>query len=94
MQILQTVFAEILYISLLVHLVLMSVCFFRVWRGENVIDRLMGFELLTTLTLAVLVLLSLISQRIIYIDLALALAVLGFVGTIALAKYVTDDQMF
>ena len=94
MQILQTVFADILYISLLVHLVLMSVCFFRVWRGENVIDRLMGFELLTTLTLAVLVLLSLISQRIIYIDLALALAVLGFVGTIALAKYVTDDQMF
>ena len=94
MQILETVFADILYISLLVHLVLMSVCFFRVWRGENVIDRLMGFELLTTLTLAVLVLLSLISQRIIYIDLALALAVLGFVGTIALAKYVTDDQMF
>jgi len=44
--------------------------------------------------MAYLVLLSLISQRIIYIDLALALAVLGFVGTIALAKYVADDQMF
>lgn len=94
MQILETVFADILYISLLVHLALMSVCFWRVWRGENVIDRLMGFDLLTTLTLAVLVLLSLISRRIIYIDIALALAILGFVGTIALAKYVADDQMF
>ena len=94
MQILETVFADILYISLLVHLALMAVCFWRVWRGENVIDRLMGFELLTTLTLAVLVLLSLISGRIIYIDLGLGLAVLGFVGTIALAKYVADDQMF
>jgi len=94
MQILETVFADILYISLLIHLVLVSVCFLRVWRGENAIDRLMGFELLTTLTMAYLVLLSLISRRIIYIDLALALAVLGFVGTIALAKYVADDQMF
>ena len=94
MQILEAVFADILYISLLIHLVLVSVCFLRVWRGENAIDRLMGFELLTTLTMAYLVLLSLISRRIIYIDLALALAVLGFVGTIALAKYVADDQMF
>lgn len=94
MQILETVFADILYISLLIHLVLVSVCFLRVWRGENAIDRLMGFELLTTLTMAYLVLLSLISRRIIYIDLALALAVLGFVGTIALAKYLADDQMF
>jgi len=94
MQILETVFADILYISLLIHLVLISVCFLRVWRGENAIDRLMGFELLTTLTMAYLVLLSLISRRIIYIDLALALAVLGFVGTIALAKYLADDQMF
>ena len=94
MQILETIFVDLIYISLLVHLALMSVCFWRVWQGENVIDRLMGFELLTTLALAVLVLFSLISRRIIYIDMALALAVLGFVGTIALAKYVADDQMF
>jgi multicomponent Na+:H+ antiporter subunit F len=62
--------------------------------GENIIDRLMGFELIGTLILAVLVLLSLISRRIIYIDVALGIAALSFIGTIALAKYVADEQMF
>ena len=94
MKILESILKHILYVSLIIHLGLVSVCFWRVWRGENVIDRLMGFELLSTLTLAILILLSLIRQRVIYIDVALGLAVLGFVATIALAKYLADDQMF
>jgi multisubunit Na+/H+ antiporter MnhF subunit len=72
----------------------MAVAFWRVWRGENVIDRLMGLDLLGILTLAVLVLLALIFRRIIYIDVAMGLAALSFVGTIALAKYIADEQMF
>ena len=94
MEILEIIFVDILYISLIIHLGLVGVCFWRVWRGENLLDRLMGFELLSTLTLAILVLLSLIRQRIIYIDVALGLAVLGFIATIALAKYMADNQMF
>jgi len=84
----------VLYISLFIHIALMAVAFWRVWRGENVIDRLMGLDLLGILTLAVLVLLALIFRRIIYIDVAMGLAALSFVGTIALAKYIADDQMF
>ena len=91
---LEIIFTDILYVSLLIHIGLMSVAFYRVWRGENVIDRLLGLDMLSTLTLAVLVLLSLINQRIIYLDIALGLAALGFVGMIALAKYVADEQMF
>ena len=68
--------------------------FVRVWRGENVIDRLIAVELVTTLFLAVLVLIALIFERTIYIDVALGLAALGFIGTLALAKYVADEQMF
>jgi multisubunit Na+/H+ antiporter MnhF subunit len=47
-----------------------------------------------TLILAVLVLVSFISQDVIYIDIALALAALGFIGTIALARYIADQEMF
>lgn len=88
------IFDIILYISLLVHIILMSVAFMRLWIGENVVDRLIGFDLLGTLTLAVLVLVSLIYRQSIYIDVALALALLSFVGSIALAKYLADDRMF
>ena len=64
------------------------------WRGENVIDRLMGVELMGTLTLAVLILTAVIQSRSLYIDVALGLAALGFIGTIALARYAAEEQMF
>ena len=73
---------------------MIGIALWRVWRGENVIDRLIGFDLTGILTLAILVLVSLIEQNSIYIDVALGLAALGFISTIALAKYIADEQMF
>jgi multisubunit Na+/H+ antiporter MnhF subunit len=80
--------------SLIIHVVLIAVCVWRVWRGENVIDRLIGADLVGTLILAVLVLMALIELNPTYIDIALGLAGLGFMGTIALAKYIADQRMF
>jgi multisubunit Na+/H+ antiporter MnhF subunit len=84
----------VLYASLVIHIVMIAVCVWRVWRGENVIDRLIGVDLSSTLTLAVLVLLALITRDAIYIDVALALGALSFISTIALAKFAAERQMF
>ena len=84
----------LLFISLAVHILLISVAIWRVWSGQNVIDRLIGVELVSTLTIAVLVLVALISEDSIYIDVALALGALGFIGTMALIKYAADERMF
>jgi multisubunit Na+/H+ antiporter MnhF subunit len=89
-----TILNYVLYLALLVHIGFLAVVLWRVWRGENVIDRLMGADLLGTLTLSILVLLALIERDSIYVDVALGLAALGFVSTIALAKYVADEQIF
>ena len=43
---------------------------------------------------AVLVLIALILVNATYIDVALGLAALGFLSTIALAKYIADQQVF
>jgi multisubunit Na+/H+ antiporter MnhF subunit len=84
----------VVYASLVIHIVMITVCVWRVWRGENVIDRLIGVDLSSTLTLAVLVLLALITDDAIYIDVALALGALSFISTIALAKFSAERQMF
>jgi multisubunit Na+/H+ antiporter MnhF subunit len=83
-----------LIVALTFHVLMVAIAMWRVWRGENVIDRLIGVELVSTLFLAILVLVSLILQESIYIDIALVLGALGFVGTIALAKYIADEQVF
>ena len=84
----------VLYVSLIVHIILIGVSVWRVWRGENIIDRLMGADLISTLTLAILVLLALFEKNAIFIDVAVGLVALGYVSTIALAKYIADEQMF
>jgi multicomponent Na+:H+ antiporter subunit F len=80
--------------SLAIHIAMIAVCVWRVWNGENVIDRLIGADLLGTMTLAVLVLVALILYSSIYLDVALGLALLGFISTIALAKYIVDQAMY
>lgn len=89
-----TLLTVVLYAALLIHILLMGVSLWRVVRGENVIDRLIGFDLMSTITLAILVIIALIEGNSIYLDVALGLAALSFIGTIALAKYVADEQMF
>jgi multisubunit Na+/H+ antiporter MnhF subunit len=91
---LTSILNAVLYASLVILILLIGVALWRVWRGENIVDRLIGADLVTTLTLAVLVVIALITRNSIYIDVALALAALGFIGTIALAKYIADEQMF
>jgi multisubunit Na+/H+ antiporter MnhF subunit len=89
-----TILTTALYIALPLYILMTAIAVWRVWRGENVIDRLIGVELVSTLFLSILVLIALIYRESIYIDLALALAGLGFIGNIALAKYIADEQMF
>ena len=57
-----TILNYALYISLFIHIILIAIAAWRVWRGENVIDRLMGVELMGTLTLAVLILTAVIAD--------------------------------
>ncbi len=84
----------VLNISLAIHVLLMCMVAWRLWRGENVIDRLMASDLLSNLTMAVLVLAALIHAREIYIDVALGLAAIGYITVITFAKYITDKRMF
>lgn len=80
--------------ALLVHVILIAIAIWHIWKGKDVIDRLIGVDLVGILFLAVLVLLALIFSDVLYIDVALALAALGFISLVALAKYVADEQMF
>jgi len=89
-----TILTSVLHLALLVHVGLLVIVLWRLWRGQTIVDRLAAADLLNILTLIILVLLSLIERDSIYIDVALGLAALGFIGTIALAKYVADEQMF
>lgn len=85
---------DIATVALVLHVGMLGVVVWRIWRGETIADRLVGVDLVTTLLISTFVLLSIIQRNVIFIDLALALAALAFISTIALAKYLADEQMF
>jgi len=84
----------VLWSVLAVHLLMALVAAWRTWCGKNSIERLVGLELASTLTLAVLVLVSILQQNSIFMDVAIALAALSYLSTVVLAKFVSDHKVF
>ena len=84
----------LLLVSLVIHIAMIAVCVWRVWRGENAIDRLLAADVIGTIVLAIFIIIAISTNNQRFIDLALGLAALGFVGTLALARYIANRQMF
>lgn len=59
----------------------------RVVKGPTAPDRVVGVDIMVTITIALMVLLALFFKRRIYLDVSLIYAVLSFVGVIAIARY-------
>ncbi len=55
--------------------------------GPTAADRTVALDTLTTIAMALLVLLSFVYKRFIYIDVALVYGVLGFIGVLVIARY-------
>jgi len=89
-----TILSYVLYLGLLVHIGLSAVVLWRAQRGEEVIDRLMGADLLGTLPLSIVVILAAGERDRIHTHVAVGLAALGLIGPIARAKCVADEQAF
>ena len=66
----------------------MTLSLYRVLRGPTVFDRLTGLGLIATKTIVLLVLLGFMTDRVeIFVDITLSYSLLGFIGSLVLAKY-------
>jgi len=62
-------------------------CLVRLLKGPTTPDRAVALDTIATITTALLVLLSSIFQRYVYLDVALIYAVLTFIGSVAIARF-------
>jgi multicomponent K+:H+ antiporter subunit F len=63
-----------------------TLCLYRLLVGPAVVDRLLALDTITVNVLAFLVVLSIRLGTDVYLDSVLVLALLGFVGTVTIAK--------
>jgi len=62
-------------------------CLYRIGRGPTAPDRTVAIDILGVILVGFCALLSLLTGRDFYINIAIAWALLSFIGTIALAKH-------
>lgn len=64
---------------------------YRLWRGPAMSDRVLALETAGVLGVLMLVALSVIYGRMIYLDLAVLLTLFSFLGTLVIARYIERD---
>jgi multisubunit Na+/H+ antiporter MnhF subunit len=80
--------------ALIVLMVLILPCAYRVWLGPSPADRLQAIDAITTLLIGIIIVLALLRDTAMYIDVAIALAAFAFIGTIAVARYISEGKVF
>jgi multicomponent K+:H+ antiporter subunit F len=78
--------------QLLLGLALMCATF-RILRGPRAQDRVVGFDTLYVTAMLLLVTFGIRSGTAVYFEAALLIALLGFVGTVALAKFLLRGEV-
>ena len=68
-------------------------CSYRVVRGPTVPDRVVGIDAIATNVVAVAVLFALRTGRGLFITGGLVLAIIGFITTVTVAKFVTEGDI-
>ncbi len=62
-------------------------CLIRMVKGPTAADRAIAVDTVTTIIVALLVLLGFVFQRYVYLDVSLVYSIISFVGLIAIARY-------
>ncbi len=68
-------------------------CLIRAWRGPSIPDRMVAIDILGTLAVGMTTIWAVITERSFLIDVALAWIFLSFIGTLALAKYLSHKTL-
>lgn len=89
------IFVEYIYWAVLIaHVAMVIVAAFYAWRGENGVVRLSGLDLASTLTTAVLAIIGIVTKSEFFIDVAIVTAALGYLATVVIAKFISDQRVF
>jgi multicomponent Na+:H+ antiporter subunit F len=70
----------------------MILALFRVLRGPTAPDRVVGVDTINTMVIVGMVMFGIAYQEVIYIDVAIVYALLSFISTLFIAKYLEGGE--
>jgi multisubunit Na+/H+ antiporter MnhF subunit len=79
-------------LALIVCVLLIAPCVYRLYVGPTVADRLQATDIISTLLIGIIVLLTLAQNESLLFDVSLVLAVFSFVGTLVTARFIAEGR--
>jgi multicomponent Na+:H+ antiporter subunit F len=80
--------ADIIYnIAAYIALAAVVLAFFRMLKGPTIADRIISLDAMTIISISLIVFISAMAKRIIYLDVAMVYALISFIGVVAVARY-------
>lgn len=67
---------------------------YRAYAGPSAADRVVAINVLTTKIAMLIVLLSMVTEQEVFVDVALIYAMMGFIATICVSKYIEKGKLF
>jgi multicomponent Na+:H+ antiporter subunit F len=74
--------------------ILSFISLYRAYAGPSAIDRVVAINVITTKVAMLIVLLSIITGQEIFVDVALIYAMMGFIATICVSKYIEKGKLY
>jgi multicomponent Na+:H+ antiporter subunit F len=74
-------------ISFLCMLIAMLLAFIRLVRGPSMFDRIVAMDLIASITMGFILVYSIIIKKNMYIDIAIIISLISFIGTVAISTY-------
>lgn len=92
--------SSFLQVSITISLILLSVSFlitiYRIIKGPTLPDRILGLDLLVAIAIGYIAVIGIKTGYTLYVDIAIALGLVGFLATVAFARFVlvrgTNDE--
>lgn len=84
----------ILDISITFMVIAILPCIYRVVKGPTTPDRVIAVDAMTTVIVVILGIYSYLQESVFFMDVALVLAVITFVGTVTISRYLDEGGVF
>ncbi|MDK2892363.1 cation:proton antiporter [Methanohalophilus sp.] len=86
--------SELFYIVLVFMVLSMIPCVYRVIVGPTIPDRVVALDAMTTVIVVTLGVYSFVQESIFFLDVALVLSIISFIGTVTISKYLDEGTVF
>lgn len=87
-------FETVIIVCTIILMVMTFVGLFRAYVGPTAADRMVAINMITTKVTTIIVMIALVTMQELYVSVALVYALIGFVTTVGVAKYLMKGKLY